>query len=114
LVWNCGVATSFKGPSAQGFDGATEVIVNGERLRINPKTKKTVAKMAGSLLKPPIATSGKLGERTQPLGRTSYDARQLRRRRKLRKESGAAADIRLAADWPIVQTHPNRPPDLRL
>lgn len=36
LVWNWGVVMSFMGPSAQGLEGETEVIMDGERLSRKP------------------------------------------------------------------------------
>ena len=37
-VWDLGVVIRVNGPSAHGFEGVTEVIMNGARVSKNPKT----------------------------------------------------------------------------
>jgi hypothetical protein len=45
FVSNWGVVTSFRGPSAQGFEGATDVIMNGARVSIKPITINGMERM---------------------------------------------------------------------
>lgn len=71
LVWNWGVVTSFKGPSAHGCDGATEVIVNGARVSRNPRITKGMERM-NLVLRLSMVGGMQQAGRSPPV---SYDAR---------------------------------------
>ena len=44
-VWDLGVVIRVNGPSAHGFEGATEVIMNGARVSKKPKTMNGIDKI---------------------------------------------------------------------